>query len=119
MHGTTNRQAFKIYLEAERLFTVVVKEDMALARDKFRLVTELGPNYARAWGWRSYTQVRSVLRGWLPETDMYYAKVWAEKAVFLGPHDFATHWDLAFCLLNHREYPEAIAAYEEGIRLYN
>lgn len=119
MHGTNNRDAFKIYLQAERLFTVVVEDDMRQSREKFEIVTNMDPNYARAWGWRSYTQVRSVLRGWLPESAMGVAKTWADKAVEYGPYDFATHWDLAFYLLNNNDHDGAIASYKTGIELYD
>lgn len=124
MHGTKNRDAFKLYLEAERLFTVVDEVKMAESRAKFETVTTMDPEYARAWGWRSYTQVRSVLRGWLQEDDMDIAEDWARKAVFYGPDDFATHWDLAFALLNSNRkdrdnHGEAIKSYRTGIELYD
>ena len=111
-----NCDAFKIYLEAERLFTVVDDAKMAVTA-KFALVTDMDPDYSRAWGWRSYTQVRSVLRGRLPESAMADAKIWADKAVELGPYDFATHWDLAFLPLNNNDYDGALAAYREGHKI--
>lgn len=119
MHGTTNRDAFKLYLEAERLFTVVDEAKMAESRAKFETVTIMDPNYARAWGWRCYTQVRSVLRGWLPWSDMAIAGTWGQKAVDLDPLDFATHWDLAFYQLNNNNYAGALASYQTGIELYD
>jgi tetratricopeptide (TPR) repeat protein len=119
MAGTTNREAFLLYIEAERLFTVVSQSDMEKCRDKFRIVTEMDPLFARAWGWRSYTHVRSVLRGWLPESAMIDAGTWAQRAVEYGPHDYATHWDLAFYYLNSRQFQDAIKSYEKGIELYD
>jgi tetratricopeptide (TPR) repeat protein len=75
--------------------------------------------FARAWGWRSYAEVRSVLRGWLPEERMAEAGEWARTAVKLGEYDYATHWDLAFWHLNRRDFPAALASYERGIYLYD
>jgi tetratricopeptide (TPR) repeat protein len=119
MRGTTNREAFKLYLEGERLFSVVAESDMAESRERFRDATKLDPGFARAWGWRSYTQVRSVLRGWLPEAEMAQGGKWAEKAVGLDPLDFATHWDLGFYSLNTRHFDKALESYRHGIKLYD
>ncbi len=119
MAQTENREAFLLYIEAERLFSVVSENKMEDCRAKLQTVTEMDPNFARAWSWRSYTQVRSVLRGWLPETAMTEAGEWAARGVELGPYDYATHWDQAFFFLNSRKYPEALASYETGIRLYD
>ncbi|MFO0991110.1 MAG: hypothetical protein U1E67_24210 [Hyphomicrobiales bacterium] len=119
MHGTKNRDAFKLYLEAERLFTVVDEVKMAESRAKFETVTRMDPEYARAWGWRSYTQVRSVLRGWLDDSKMGVAEGWAREGVRLDEYDFATHWDLAFYLLNNGDHGGAIDHYRIGIDLYD
>jgi tetratricopeptide (TPR) repeat protein len=119
MQATANAEAFTLYLEAERLFTVVVQSDMDQCREKFRLVTEMDPTFARAWGWRSYAHVRSVLRGWLPETELQVAGEWANQAVSLDPIDYACHWDKAFHLLNSRRFSEALESYESAIDLYD
>jgi tetratricopeptide (TPR) repeat protein len=116
---TANRKAFLLYIEAERQFSVVSEKDMAEARRKFAEVTKMDGAFARAWGWRSYAEVRSVLRGWLPESAMKKAGEWARKAVKLDEHDYATHWDLAFWHLNMRQYDEALKSYERGIHLYD
>jgi len=119
MRGTTSKKAFQLYLEGERLFSVVVESDMAESRKRFQAATKLDPGFARAWGWRSYCHVRSVLREWLPEKEMAPAGEWAEKAVKLDPLDFATHWDMGFYLLNSRNFDAALASYRKGIKLYD
>jgi adenylate cyclase len=119
MRGTTNPEAFRVYLEGERLFSVVARESMEQSRHRFRHASELDPKFARAWGWRSYCHVRSVLRGWLPEAELAHAGQWAERAVELDPLDYATHWDLGFHRLNTRRFEEAKRSYEQGINLYD
>ncbi|MEA2782623.1 MAG: hypothetical protein QOK29_4167 [Rhodospirillaceae bacterium] len=119
MRGTTKKEAFQHYLDGERLFSVVSKSDMKKSRDKFRLATEIDPKFARAWGWRSYAHVRSVLRKWLPERAMTDAREWAERAVTLAPLDYATHWDLGFYHLNAKEFGDATDRYERGIELFD
>jgi tetratricopeptide (TPR) repeat protein len=119
MPHTANREAFLLYIAAERQFSVVSEQDMAECRAKFAKVTGMDPAFARAWGWRSYAEVRSVLRGWLPESAMQQAGDWAAEAVKLAPYDYATHWDQAFWFLNKRRFDEALKSYERGIHLYD
>lgn len=119
MRGTANRAAFKAYLEGERLFTVVDRARMARCRRQFEKATGLDPAFARAWGWRAYATVRSVLAGWLPEAQMQAAGAWAEEATRLDPDDYATWWDLAFYHLNTGDFRAARRHYERALRLYD
>ena len=100
MRGTKNRTAFKAYIEGERLFSVISKADMAKSRKNFEKATKLDRKFARAWGWRSYATMRSIMVGWLPASEAKSAGEWAKKAVALDPNDYATYWDLAFYQLN-------------------
>ena len=81
MWGTKNKAAFKAYLEGERLFTSVSKKQMAKCLAKFERATKLDKNFARAWGWRSYATVRSVLQGCVanPNTALKEAETWAKR----------------------------------------
>lgn len=121
MRGTKNKAAFKAYLEGERLFTSVSKKQMAKCLAKFERATKLDKNFARAWGWRSYATVRSVLQGWVanPNTALKEAETWAKKAVKLDPYDYAPWWDLGFVYLNTGKYGSAIRTYEKAHKLYN
>jgi tetratricopeptide (TPR) repeat protein len=119
MRGTQNAKAFRLYLQGENLFSVVLKDDMKRSRGKFRQATELDPEFARAWGWRSYVHVRSILLEWLPESAMADAKEWASTAVKLDPLDYATHWDLGFYHLNNRDFGKAKKCYAKGVDLYD
>jgi adenylate cyclase len=121
MRGTKNRSAFKAYLEGECLFTVVSKKQMAKCCAKFERATQLDKKFARAWGWRSYATVRSVLQGWAPNAKaaLKDAESWAKKAVKLDPDDYAPLWDLAFVYLNTGRFGKAIDTYEKAHKLYN
>ena len=48
MRGTKNRNAFKAYIEGERLFSVISKADMAKSRKNFEKATKLDRKFARA-----------------------------------------------------------------------
>ncbi len=118
MRGTKNRTAFKAYIEGERLFSVISKADMAKSRKNFEKATKLDRKFARAWGWRSYATMRSIMVGWLPESELKSAGEWAKKAVALDPNDYATYWDLAFYQLNVGQFDKAIKTYEKALKLY-
>ena len=87
MRGTKNRNAFKAYVQGESQFTVISKADMAKARKNFEKATKLDKKFARAWGWRSYATMRSIMVGWLPKAEAKNAGEWAKKAVALDPTD--------------------------------
>ena len=118
MRGTKNRNAFKAYIEGERLFSVISKADMAKSRKNFEKATKLDARFARAWGWRSYTTMRSIMVGWLPASEAKNAGAWAKKAVKLDPNDYATHWDLAFYELNCGDFDRALKTYQKALKLY-
>lgn len=132
MRGTTNVAAFRAYLDGERAFSVVDQDKMATSRNKFREATELDPKFARAWGYLSYSYVRSVLVDWLLPSELQTAENFARKAVELDALeaksyenedldaiDYAPYWDLAFVYLSKGSIREAIEQYEKAIYLYN
>lgn len=118
MRGTNNPDAFKAYLEGERLFSIISEADMNRSRKKFEDAITLDPSYARAHGYLSYTYARSVLAGWAPESDIKKAISLAKKAVKLDPNDYAPHWDLAFAYLNDRQFKMAMKEYGKALDLY-
>ena len=121
MRGTKSEAAFRAYLQGERSFTVVSEKQMAKCRAKFKKATDLDKKFARAWGWRSYVTVRSVLQGWMPDEKaaLKDAEAWAKKAAKLDPHDYAPLWDCAFVYLNTDRFDKAIKTYEKAHKLYN
>lgn len=119
MRGTQNDGAWKAYLDGERLFTTVSREQMGLARERFELATRLDPEFARAWGWLAYVIARSVVTGWSDQGELVMAEAHARKAVELDYSDYAPHWDLAFVLLYQRKFEQAKRAFEIALNLYN
>jgi tetratricopeptide (TPR) repeat protein len=119
MRGTTNREAFNAYLQGERFFSVISEERMRQSRAMFERATMLDEGFARAWGWRSYTTVRSVMVGWLSDGELPIAGEWAKRAVRLDPEDYATYWDLAFYHLNAGDADQAIPTYRIALDLYD
>ena len=116
MRGTTNKEAWLTYLEAEKLFSINSKKKMQEARRKFAESITLDPNFARGHGYLSYVLTRSVQLGWLPENSMEAAERHARQAVKLDPNDYTVFWDLGFCLLGQGKLKPAFKAIRQGAR---
>lgn len=119
MRGTRNEDAWKAYLDGERLFSVVSRQQMELSRERFELATRLDCKFARAWGWLAYVIARSVVAGWSDPGQLREAEGYARKAVELDYSDYATHWDLAFAFLYQRKFDKAKREFEIALNLYN
>ena len=118
MRGTTNEEAFRAYLDGERLFTIIDKQQMAKSRKKFEEAIKLDDNFARAHGYLAYTMTRSVANGWLGEAQLKVAESHARKAVKLDPYDYATYWDLGYCLIGQGKLKQALTQYDKAMDLY-
>ena len=118
MRGTTNQDAWRRYLEGERLFSINSKQRMDEARAKFAEAIELDCEFARAHGYLSYVLTRSVQLGWLDDSELVRAEKYARKAVELDPHDYAVFWDLGYCLLGQGDLDGALKEYETALDLY-
>ena len=118
MRGTTNKEAWLTYLEAEKLFSINSKKKMQEARRKFAESITLDPNFARGHGYLSYVLTRSVQLGWLPENSMEAAERHARQAVKLDPNDYTVFWDLGFCLLGQGKLKPALKQYDKALDLY-
>jgi len=118
MRGTTNQDAWRRYLEGERLFSINSKERMDQARAKFTEAVKLDCHFARAHGYLSYVITRSVQLGWLDEAELETAEKHAREAVRLDPHDYAVFWDLGYCLLGKGDLDGALKEYAKALDLY-
>lgn len=119
MRGTSNRKAFEAYLVGERKYSILSKKDMMTSQASFEKATTLDPKFARAWGWRAYVHLRFIKMGWLPKNEMGKAIEWAERAVQLDSNDYATHWDLAYCLIHTEDFMRGLACFKRALHLYD
>lgn len=119
MRGTTNRKAFGAYLVGERRYSILSKKDMKVSQASFEKATKLDPGFARAWGWRAYCHLRCIKMGWLPKRELATAIEWARRAVELDPDDYATHWDLGYCLIHTKALIRGVACFKKALYLYD
>lgn len=117
-------EAFDLYLEGQRLFSVIERKELETAAAKFRAAVKLSPDFARAWGHLAYCLAQIVVGGHATEKNeivglLDEAESYARKAVDLDPRDYANRWDLAFVLLNQGRPKEAFPVYEEALALFD
>ena len=118
MRGTTNRKAFKAYIEGQKAFSILSERDVLRGRQKFETATVLDPGFARAWGYLSYSYSRSALTVWGKPGDLGRAEKFAKKAIKLDEDDYAPHWDLAYAYLNGGKHNAALKEYKAALDLY-
>ncbi len=109
--------AYELYLEGQKLFSIIKRDSLEAAADKFRQAKEESPGFARAWGYLSYCLSQLVVAGHIApgvqaDASMSEAESCARQAVSLDGDDYANHWDLAFALLNQGKTAEAFTAYD-------
>jgi tetratricopeptide (TPR) repeat protein len=124
MAKTAARSAFELYLEGQKLFSVIERKHLEAAADKFRQAVKLAPDFARGWGHLAYALAQIVVGGHAKSPDeaaalLSTAERHARKAVKLDGQDYANRWDLAFVWLNQGRMDEALAEYERALRLFD
>ena len=117
-------KAFDLYLEGQRLFSIIERKRLEQAAEKFREATVEAPNFARAWGHLAYCLAQIMVGGHavqaLEATSLLNeAEGYARKAVKLDPHDYANRWDLGFVLLNQGRTKEAFVEYDSALDLFD
>ena len=84
--GTTNLDAFQLYLQAASAFNLSTQESLQTAESLLKRAIELDPKFARAWsrrGWVAYTA--SVTGSKIAMTAYQEARHYAERALELSP----------------------------------
>lgn len=117
-------KAFSLYLEGQRLFSIIKRGQLEAAAEKFKLATEDSPGFARAWGHLAYCLTQIVVGGHVKDKKeatslLDTAEAHARKSVSLDEDDYANRWDLAFVLLNQGRAKEAFSEYDHAIDLFD
>lgn len=117
-------KAFKLYLEGQKLFSIIERKHLEAAAKKFRLAAKESPDFARAWGHLSYCLTQIVVAGHAKDKAeaaalLKEAETHARKAVRLDKKDYANRWDLAFLLLNQGRAKEAFVVYDKALELFD
>lgn len=123
-HSNITPKAFDLYLEGQRLFSVIERRHLEAAAEKFRQVTIEAPDFARGWGHLAYALAQIVVGGHARQKSeavslLDEAETHARHAVKLDPDDYANRWDLGFVLLNQGRSKEAFAEYEAALDLFD
>ena len=96
------------------------ERDTLVARDYLERAIALDPNYAPAYAWLCFVVQRALTQGW-GEMDGEVARekalVFARRAVHLEPSSPLCVARLAYALMLHRRYEEAVTAAREALRL--
>lgn len=116
---TESLRAYELWLQGRSLLQVPDEASNAKADELFRRAIEEDPNFARAYGLRSYVEVQRWMNGWgpSPEQARVRALELARKAVELGPEDYDNWWSLGIALITNDRYEEGIRAYERARQL--
>jgi tetratricopeptide (TPR) repeat protein len=120
---TEDVDAYDLFLRGAHHFTaninVMAESESALSESRrwFEKAIERDPSYARAWGWLAYAHTTSWREGWAGPEVLDLAKEYAEKAVYLEPEDYDTHWALAYVYSARKEMRAALSAYATALSL--
>jgi TolB-like protein len=120
---TEDVDAYDLFLRGAHHFTaninVMAESESALSESRrwFEKAIERDPSYARAWGWLAYAHATSWREGWTGPEVLDLAKEYAEKAVYLEPEDYDTHWALAYVYSARKEMRAALSAYATALSL--
>lgn len=123
MTRTVDRKAFDLYLEGQKMFSVIERKALEGSAAKYRAALKRAPKFARAWGHLAYALAQIVVGGHAEAKEakalLKEAEGYAQKAVKLDADDYANHWDLAFVWLNQGRIDEALAEYERALDLFD
>jgi tetratricopeptide (TPR) repeat protein len=119
-----SQKAFDLYLEGQKLFSIIERPRLEAAAEKFREAARESPLFARAWGHLAYCLAQIAVAGHATSRAeatalLDEAEKHAEHAVFLDKTDYANRWDLAFIHLNQLKAPQALVEYNEALDLYD
>lgn len=123
MIKSTDSAAFDLYLEGQKMFSVIERKTLEDCAEKFRGALKISPEFARAWGHLAYALAQIVVAGHADAKEsqvlLTEAEGYARKAVELDGRDYANRWDLAFVWLNQGRIDEALAEYERALDLFD
>jgi adenylate cyclase len=115
---TESLQAYDFYLRGRDVWFFWTEEGNRRAEEFFAKAIEMDPNFARAYGYLSYTLVQRWLGGWAQTPEVLErACNLAIRAVALGPSDFENHWSLGAAYVYSRELEKGMAALERAVSL--
>jgi adenylate cyclase len=111
--GTTDSEAYKLYLMARQYEAMGNERHMELIVRLCRNAVEIDPGYARAWALMGYCQARMALRRGVIDDG----RATALRALELDPQLAEAHVAHAYTLSNQGRWQESLDASERALRL--
>ena len=111
--------AYDYVLRARNVWFDWTAESNAEAHSLITKALEIDPRYSTAWSWLAWVHIEDWRsgRGDDPIQYLTLAEKAARKAIELDPHDYFSHWPMAFVLVRLRRYQEGMAEYEKTLAL--
>jgi TolB-like protein len=115
----TQLAAYDYVLRARRVWFNFTREANMEARILITQALEIDSQYAVAWAWLAWVHIADWRDAWSsnPEESFALAMQAAKKAISLDPHDYFTHWPMAYLLVHSRRFDEGAAEYEKTLAL--
>jgi adenylate cyclase len=112
-------QAYDYILRARNVWFKWTREANREAQRLIEKALELDPRYATAWSWLAWVHIGDWRASWCDDRAKTFALAMeaVRTAIALDPHDYFSHWPLAYLLVRSRRYEEGLAEYERTIAL--
>jgi adenylate cyclase len=117
--GTSNVEAYEVWLRARELVTRGTRETVAQSRPLYRRAIELDPAFAAPHAGLALAGISDYASDWAPDPAqaLEEAERWARRAVELNGQDPVSHLALGSVLLWRRDHAGALAEFRRMIDL--
>lgn len=117
--GPSQMEAYDYVLRARKIWFDWTEESNAEAHSLITKALEADPRYSTAWSWLAWVHIEDWRSARVddPWQCLALAMRAARKAIELDPHDYFSHWPMAFVLVRSRRYQEGMAEYEKTLAL--
>jgi len=117
--GTSNLQAYELWLRGRQAMARSTRESVAEAKALHRQAIEADPGFATAHAGLALACISEYASGWTadPEQTLDESESWARRAVELDPQEPVSHMALANLLLWRRQYDAALEACRKMIAI--
>jgi adenylate cyclase len=117
--GTSNVEAYELWLRARELLSRGTRESIARAREMYRRAIEIDLNFAAPHAGLSLAAISDYVSDWAldPAQALDDAEKWARRAVELNDQEPVSHMALGNVLLWRRDHDGALAEFRRMIAL--
>jgi DNA-binding winged helix-turn-helix (wHTH) protein/TolB-like protein/Flp pilus assembly protein TadD len=111
--------AYELFLQAQSLLLVRLKDENEKARTFYRQAIALDPSFARAYAGLALSHAADYRNQWIPAAGeaLEKARGMARTALQIDPDIPEVYWVLAYVSAQHREHGKAIGLLQKAISL--